>query len=121
MTMLKNTDFTSETAIRDSYHDINDRNQHSGMIPPFCIPFRIQVSRVQIVNFLHFWSSIPKFVSSQKLLPPLFAPPFGIFGKFRISSTIYVCIIFPQNAFFWLYRPISLYRISPFTMINIIV
>ena len=38
---------------------------------PFCTPFRIQTSRAEIVNFSHFWSWDPMFMSIQRLLPPL--------------------------------------------------
>ena len=38
MTISKNANLTSETSIRASYHRINDRNQHSGMMPPLLHP-----------------------------------------------------------------------------------
>ena len=38
MTISKNANLTSETATRASYHGINDRKQHSEIMPPLLHP-----------------------------------------------------------------------------------
>ena len=103
MTISKNVNLTSETATRASYHGINDRNQHSEMMPlPFAHPFVFRPPEQKSWIFPIFEAGILCSWASRD-----FCPPFGIFGKFKISSTIYVFIIFPQNALFSLYKPIS--------------
>ena len=116
MIMSKNWNMTSKTLIRASYYDIFDRNQHSERLPPllhplftppFCHPFHFHTSRVEKPKFSTFSRSDPIFLGAQMALPPLFAPPFWIFGKSKTWSTNFVCIIFRQNVLFLLYRPMS--------------
>ena len=90
--------------------------------PPFAPPknapppFNFHTSRIEILHFSTFLRLDPIFMEFQKPLPPLSAPPFFIFEKFKIFSTIFHFIIILQNALFWLYRPIPLKRISHPTM-----
>ena len=79
MTISKNTNLTSETSIRASYHRINDRNQHSGMMPPFCTPFRIQTSRAEIVNFPIFEDGILCSWASRDFCLPFLPPPLLVY------------------------------------------
>ena len=113
----KNTNMTPKIAVRVSYCAIYGRNKCSGTLPPpFCPPFNFHTSRIEILHFSTFLRLDPIFMEFQKPLPPLSAPPFFIFEKFKIFSTIFHFIIILQNALFWLYRPIVLKRISHPTM-----
>ena len=86
------------------------RNNALNSLPNF------HTSRIEILHFSTFLRLDPIFMEFQKPLPPLSAPPFFIFEKFKIFSTIFHFIIILQNALFWLYRPIPLKRISHPTM-----
>ena len=64
------------------------------MHPPVPPPFHIRDPKVEISEFSPFlWSDL-LFIGAYRTLPPLFAPPFFIFEKSKMSSTNFVFIIF---------------------------
>ena len=83
----------------------NIRERCPPFCPPFlcsigCPPFHIRAPRIENAEFSTFLRLDPLFISAYRGLPPLFAPPFFKFEKFKRSSTNFAFIIFRQNALF---------------------
>ena len=103
--------------VRASYSAVDTRNQYARRVPPLLPPLSHIRSQKEKYEIFCFFGAVPNvYALLETPCPPLFAPPFYIFGKFKHFATNFVFIILPQNALVWLHNPISNKQIRPVTM-----